>query len=81
MATPTAFNNVSLSPKNHDEIIIVDTSFPMPAIDIGTTPARWMMLIQTILELQFQSNIRTTSDVLVFAQNHAEGYDTRRRQK
>jgi hypothetical protein len=40
MATPVMFKGVSSSPKNQAEIVIVVTSFAMPAIDIGTTPAR-----------------------------------------
>jgi hypothetical protein len=44
MATPVMFNGVNSSPKNHAEIVMVATSFAIPAIDIGTTPARWMML-------------------------------------
>lgn len=42
--TPTAFSRVIWSPKNQLEAKIVETSFAMPAIDIGTTPALWIML-------------------------------------
>jgi len=38
------FKGVNRSPKNHDEIKMVVTSLAIPAIDIGTTPTRWMML-------------------------------------
>ena len=38
------FKGVNRSPKNHDEIKIVVTSLAIPAIDIGTTPTRWMVL-------------------------------------
>lgn len=44
MATPVMFNGVKVSPNNHAEILIVVTSFAMPDIAIGTTPARLMML-------------------------------------
>ena len=38
------FRGVSSSPKNHAEIVMVETSLAIPAIDMGTTPARWMIL-------------------------------------
>lgn len=43
--TPVMFNGVNSSPKTIAETMIVVTSFAMPAMDIGTTPARLMMLI------------------------------------
>ena len=44
MTTPVMFKGVSWSPKNHAETLIVATSFAIPAIDIGTTPARCKIL-------------------------------------
>ena len=44
MATPVMLSGVSVSPKSHAEREMVATSFAMPDIDIGTTPARLMML-------------------------------------
>lgn len=44
IATPVIFSGVSSSPKNHADTEIVDTSFAIPAIDMGTTPARCMIL-------------------------------------
>jgi hypothetical protein len=40
------FKGESWSPKNHADMLIVVTSLAMPAIDIGTTPARRIMLDQ-----------------------------------
>lgn len=40
MARPTKFNGVSSSPNNHAATEMVATSFAIPAMDIGTTPAR-----------------------------------------
>jgi hypothetical protein len=48
MATPMMLSGVSLSWKTTAEIEIVVTSFAIPAIDIGTTPARWMMLRECV---------------------------------
>lgn len=45
MPTPVMFNGVNSSPKTIAETAMVVTSFAMPAIDIGTTPARLMMLV------------------------------------
>jgi hypothetical protein len=44
MTTPTMLRGVSSSPKNQDDMVIVVTSFAIPAIDVGTIPARLMML-------------------------------------
>lgn len=44
IATPTIFRGVKISPKNQAEMDIVVTSLAIPAMDIGTTPTRWMML-------------------------------------
>lgn len=44
MPTPVMLRGVSSSPKTAAEIEIVVTSFAMPAIDIGTMPARRRML-------------------------------------
>jgi hypothetical protein len=38
IATPVIFKGESSSPKNHAEIVMVETSLAMPAIDIGTIP-------------------------------------------
>ena len=43
-AAPTMFKGVSSSPKNHAEMVMVETSLAMPAMDMGTTPARCMIL-------------------------------------
>lgn len=43
--TPVIFSGVNSSPKNHAETMMVVTSFAIPAMDIGTTPARLMILI------------------------------------
>lgn len=45
MPTPVMFNGVNSSPKTIAETRIVVTSFAIPAMDMGTTPARLMMLI------------------------------------
>jgi hypothetical protein len=45
MPTPVMFNGVNSSPKTIEETMIVVTSFAIPAMDIGTTPARLMMLV------------------------------------
>lgn len=44
IATPVTLSGVSSSPKSHAETVIVVTSLAIPAIDMGTTPARCMML-------------------------------------
>jgi len=38
------FKGVSSSPKSKADALIVATSFAIPAIDIGTTPMRWIIL-------------------------------------
>jgi hypothetical protein len=43
-ATPVMLRGVSLSPKSRADVLIVATSFAIPAIDIGTTPTRCIML-------------------------------------
>jgi len=52
----------------------VVTSFAAPAIDIGTTPTRWMIL-GVIDELYIRW--RSDENALKFAQNHAKCHDTR----
>jgi len=42
--TPRIFKGVSSSPNTHAETVIVVTSLKIPAILIGTTPARLMIL-------------------------------------
>lgn len=42
--TPVIFSGVSSSPKTQAEMVMVATSFAIPAIDMGTTPMRWRML-------------------------------------
>lgn len=69
-ATPVMFKGVSTSPKNQAEIVIVETSFAMPAIDIGTTPARWMILPW---KLALEEREYVTECVRDFAEDHAEG--------
>lgn len=51
IATPVMLSGVNSSPKNQAEIVIVVTSLAMPAIDIGTTPARWIILARNIFRL------------------------------
>lgn len=46
--TPTILSSVSSSPKTQAEMVIVVTSLKIPAIDSGTDPARWMMLVVRI---------------------------------
>lgn len=48
IATPVMLSGESSSPKTQAEMVIVVTSFAMPAIDMGTTPARRMMLYTRI---------------------------------
>ena len=43
-ATPVMLRGVSSSPKSKADVLIVATSFAIPAIDIGTTPTRCIML-------------------------------------
>ena len=43
--TPVILSGVNSSPKNHAETTMVVTSLAIPAMDIGTTPARLMILI------------------------------------
>lgn len=40
IATPVIFNGVNSSPKTTAETTMVVTSFAIPAMDIGTIPAR-----------------------------------------
>lgn len=40
IATPVIFTGVNSSPKNQAEIVMVETSLAIPAMDIGRTPAR-----------------------------------------
>lgn len=46
--TPVMFKGVSSSPKTQAETVMVATSFAIPAIDMGTTPMRWMMLQESL---------------------------------
>lgn len=55
MATPVMFSGVNSSPKNQAAQTIVVTSFAMPAMDIGTTPARWMMLQKNVADIKAQT--------------------------
>lgn len=45
--TPVMFKGVSSSPKTQAETVMVATSFAIPAIDMGTTPMRWMILFES----------------------------------
>ena len=45
MPTPVMFNGVNSSPKTIAAAAMVVASFAIPAMDIGMTPARFMMLI------------------------------------
>ncbi len=44
IATPVMLRGVSSSPKSKADVLIVATSFAIPAIDIGTTPTRCIIL-------------------------------------
>ena len=46
ITTPTSLIGESWSAKTQDEMVIVDTSLKMPAIESGTIPARCMMLVR-----------------------------------
>lgn len=62
-------SGVRLSPKIAAEMLIVVTSFAMPAIDMGTTPARWMILWAfKILSKPSAKNINSRE----LAQNHTK---------
>jgi hypothetical protein len=47
--TPRMFSGVSSSPNSQAEIEMVVTSFAIPAMDMGTTPARRRMLHGDVL--------------------------------
>jgi hypothetical protein len=79
-ATPVMLRGVSWSPKNHAETLIVATSLAMPAIDIGTTPARWRMLATRQIEL-VRKACPNFKHILEFAQYHEKGNNSWRNQK
>lgn len=83
--TPVTLSGVSSSPKNHAEALIVVTSFAIPAIDMGTMPARCRMLVaDRDVRLALHTLPAFTAvkgDLLKFTQDHAECNDTGRYQE
>lgn len=70
MTTPITLSCVSWSPNTQAENVIVVTSLKIPAMDSGTEPERWMILL-----VRTHSNIAV--DAQVFARYHGEGKTTR----
>lgn len=79
MATPVIFSGVRTSPKNQAAIVIVETSFAIPAIDMGTTPARWIMLSGE--KVSNNSKAQLSKDVRHLAEYHTERKETRCREE
>lgn len=74
MTTPMMFSSVSWSPKTQAEMEMVVTSLKIPAIDIGTDPARCMMLKTG----QLDSSIFTGHDPQILARDHGKSQSSRK---
>ena len=79
MATPVIFSGVRTSPKNQADMVMVETSFAMPAIDMGTTPARCMILSKGTVRIVPAAQL--VVDARHLAEDHTERKETRCREE